>query len=308
MKSITVATITCLVASASAFTAPLYATRAISKPAVAKKSPFAKKAPLKKVVSKVAPKKTAAPKKKLFGKKAPVAAPKTVAPKKKLFGGTKVVAKSAPKKAAPKKFVKPAKAAPKKFVKPAKAAPKKFVKPAKAAPKKFVKKAVVSKKAAPKKFVKKQVAKKTGPKQSGGYISFADAASKIKFVGYDGGGNKPVPAGFAVPDFSVPSLQKTRDPSFYAAAAKRRKDIFSSSKTDFAYDDGLTAIERKQKGSLDKFLAGSAKNVNDKTLMRNDVVADTLIFGLSPDRFQLLFIAVFGVFTLVGALSGNLNL
>jgi len=297
MKSITVATITCLVASASAFTAPLYATRAISKPAVAKKSPFAKKAPLKKVVSKVAPKKTAAPKKKLFGKKAPVAAPKTVAPKKKLFGGTKVVAKSAPKKAAPKKFVKPAKAA-----------PKKFVKPAKAAPKKFVKKAVVSKKAAPKKFVKKQVAKKTGPKQSGGYISFADAASKIKFVGYDGGGNKPVPAGFAVPDFSVPSLQKTRDPSFYAAAAKRRKDIFSSSKTDFAYDDGLTAIERKQKGSLDKFLAGSAKNVNDKTLMRNDVVADTLIFGLSPDRFQLLFIAVFGVFTLVGALSGNLNL
>merc|ERR1712238_110490 len=266
---------TCLVASASAFTAPLYATRAISKPAVAKKSPFAKKAPLKKVVSKVAPKKTAAPKKKLFGKKAPVAAPKTVAPKKKLFGGTKVVAKSAPKKAAPKKFVK---------------------------------KAVVSKKAAPKKFVKKQVAKKTGPKQSGGYISFADAASKIKFVGYDGGGNKPVPAGFAVPDFSVPSLQKTRDPSFYAAAAKRRKDIFSSSKTDFAYDDGLTAIERKQKGSLDKFLAGSAKNVNDKTLMRNDVVADTLIFGLSPDRFQLLFIAVFGVFTLVGALSGTLNL
>merc|ERR1712238_279209 len=255
-------------------------------PAVAKKSPFAKKAPLKKVVSKVAPKKTAAPKKKLFGKKAPVAAPKTVAPKKKLFGGTKVVAKSAPKKAAPKKFVKPAKAA----------------------PKKFVKKAVVSKKAAPKKFVKKQVAKKTGPKQSGGYISFADAASKIKFVGYDGGGNKPVPAGFAVPDFSVPSLQKTRDPSFYAAAAKRRKDIFSSSKTDFAYDDGLTAIERKQKGSLDKFLAGSAKNVNDKTLMRNDVVADTLIFGLSPDRFQLLFIAVFGVFTLVGALSGTLNL
>merc|ERR1712238_524284 len=194
---------TCLVASASAFTAPLYATRAISKPAVAKKSPFAKKAPLKKVVSKVAPKKTAAPKKKLFGKKAPVAAPKTVAPKQKLFGGTKVVAKSAPKKAAPKKFVKPAKAA-----------PKKFVKPAKAAPKKFVKKAVVSKKAAPKKFVKKQVAKKTGPKESGGYISFADAASKIKFVGYDGGGNKPVPAGFAVPDFSVPSLQKTRDPSF----------------------------------------------------------------------------------------------
>merc|ERR1712238_244882 len=277
---------TCLVASASAFTAPLYATRAISKPAVAKKSPFAKKAPLKKVVSKVAPKKTAAPKKKLFGKKAPVAAPKTVAPKKKLFGGTKVVAKSAPKKAAPKKFVKPAKAA----------------------PKKFVKKAVVSKKAAPKKFVKKQVAKKTGPKQSGGYISFADAASKIKFVGYDGGGNKPVPAGFAVPDFSVPSLQKTRDPSFYAAAAKRRKDIFSSSTTDFAYDDGLTAIEHKQKGSLDKFLAGSAKNVNDKTLMRNDVVADTLIFGLSPDRFQLLFIAVFGVFTLVGALSGTLNL
>merc|ERR1712238_296972 len=277
---------TCLVASASAFTAPLYATRAISKPAVAKKSPFAKKAPLKKVVSKVAPKKTAAPKKKLFGKKAPVAAPKTVAPKKKLFGGTKVVAKSAPKKAAPKKFVKPAKAA----------------------PKKFVKKAVVSKKAAPKKFVKKQVAKKTGPKQSGDYISFADAASKIKFVGYDGGGNKPVPAGFAVPDFSVPSLQKTHDPSFYAAAAKRRKDIFSSSKTDFAYDDGLTAIERKQKGSLDKFLAGSAKNVNDKSKMRNDVVADTLIFGLSPDRFQLLFIAVFGVFSLVGALSGNLNL
>ena len=153
-----------------------------------------------------------------------------------------------------------------------------------------------------------QVAKKTGPKQSGGYISFADAASKIKFVGYDGGGNKPVPAGFAVPDFSVPSLQKTRDPSFYAAAAKRRKDIFSSSTTDFAYDDGLTAIERKQKGSLDKFLAGSAKNVNDKSKMRNDVVADTLIFGLSPDRFQLLFIAVFGVFTLVGALSGNLNL
>ena len=61
---------------------------------------------MKKVVSKVAPKKNGGSEKNLFGKKTPVAAPKTVAPKKKLISGTKVVAKSALKKVAPKSLLR----------------------------------------------------------------------------------------------------------------------------------------------------------------------------------------------------------
>jgi hypothetical protein len=55
-------------------------------------------------------------------------------------------------------------------------------------------------------------------------------------------------------------------------------------------------------------LTGSAKSQADVSTIRDDLEGDSLIFGLDPDRFQLLFITVFGLFTLVGCLSGNLNL
>jgi len=55
------------------------------------------------------------------------------------------------------------------------------------------------------------------------------------------------------------------------------------------------------------FLTGSAKSQSDASTLREDIEVDDF-FGLGPDRFQLLFITVFGVFGLVGCLSGNLNL
>jgi hypothetical protein len=57
-------------------------------------------------------------------------------------------------------------------------------------------------------------------------------------------------------------------------------------------------------------LSGTARSNTqaDKSAIRGDIQTDNLIFGLDTDRFQLLFLAVFGLFTLVGSLSGNLNL
>lgn len=127
--------------------------------------------------------------------------------------------------------------------------------------------------------------------------------SNIKFK-ISGGGNRAPPAPLSVPDFSDPKLQIERDPAFYAAAAATR---LTKSKTEFVYEDGLTDIERKQRVTIPTFLTGSAKSQKDTTAIRDDIVAQDY-FGLSADRFQLLFIAVFGIFTLVGALSGNLRL
>lgn len=146
-------------------------------------------------------------------------------------------------------------------------------------------------------------ATKAAPPESKGYPSFRSSAENFKISGISGGGNKASTWTLTPPDFSDPKLQIERDPAFYAAAAKTRL----AKKTEFAYDDGLTDLERKQRAALPIFLTGSAKSQKDESAIA-DVEGDDLIFGLDPDRFQLLFIAIFGVFTLVGSLSGRLNL
>jgi hypothetical protein len=141
------------------------------------------------------------------------------------------------------------------------------------------------------------------PPASKGYPSFADAAQNFKLPKISGGGNKASTWTLTPPDFSDPKLQIERDPEFYAAAAKQRL----AKKTEFVYDDGLTVIEQKQRAIAPAFLTGSAKSQIDPSAI-DDVEGDALLFGLDSDRFQLLFIAVFGLFTLVGSLSGRLNL
>ena len=143
------------------------------------------------------------------------------------------------------------------------------------------------------------------PPASKGYPSIADSAGKIKF-NVAGGGNKAPPSGYKVPNFADARLQIDRDPAFYAEAAKTRTTAFSRT-NDYVYEDGLTVIERQQRASIPAFLSGSARSQIDKSSIRDDLEVDTLIFGLDTDRFQLLFLAVFGLFTLVGSLSGNLN-
>jgi len=226
----------------------------------------------------IAPKK-AAPVKKVVAKKAPA---------------TKVIPKKAVKKVVPKK-------APAKKVVPKKAAATKVI------PKKAPAKKVVPKKAAATKVIPKKVASTQSrtPPASRGYPSFAEQASKVKFPVK--GPNKKPPVIFTVPDFSDPRLQIVRDPEFYAQAAKKRVSAFTGPK-EFAFDDGLTTLERTQRVNLPIFLTGSAKSQADLSTIRSDIPTDNLIFGLDPDRFQLLFISIFGLFTLVGCLSGQLQL
>jgi len=108
--------------------------------------------------------------------------------------------------------------------------------------------------------------------------------------------------GFKVPDFSDPKLQIERDPAFYAAAAAERAAKLNAP-GGYVIDDGLTELERKQKtGGLATFLTGSAKSQADPSTIVGEIEAQPF-FGLSPDRFQLLFISVFGLFTLVGCLA-----
>ena len=146
----------------------------------------------------------------------------------------------------------------------------------------------------------------TAPPASQGYPSISDSAGKFKISGISGGGNKAPPKWWTVPDFSDPALQIERDPAFYAEAAKARKN---KSNVEFAYDDGLTDLERKQRGTvMSTFLTGSAKSQIDKSSIRDDIVVDEFAFGLDADRFQLLFITIFGLFTLVGCLSGTISL
>jgi hypothetical protein len=133
-----------------------------------------------------------------------------------------------------------------------------------------------------------------------------DAAQDVKFAGISGGGNKAPPTYFTVPDLSNPALQITRDPAFYAAAAQQR--ILKKKGSDYFYDDGLTDLERKQRTIAPSFLTGSAKSQADSSSIIGDQNIDPdSYFGLGADRFQLLFITVFGLFTLVGSLSGALN-
>lgn len=284
MKFSTALVLACVMASATAFAPPM-ATRAVT----AKKAPKAK--PVAKSATKAVPAKKAAPKiNNPFAKKA--AAPKAEA--------TKTVAGAKPKKVFVKKvFPKKAAPAPKKVAAKAKPAPKKVV-AKKVAPKK-----VFLKKAAPKKAAPKKVAKpvaRAAPSASTGYPMWSGAKA-ISFGGkISGGGNKGPVNNFAPPDFSNPKLQITRDPAFYAAAALTRTAKVAGS--EFVFDDGLTVIERTQRKSIPTFLTGQAKERADaKDNLRDDVTAENFLFGLSADRFQLLFIAVFGLFTLVGTLA-----
>jgi len=279
------------------------ATRAIgkTKPIVKKAAP---KAAPKKTATKVVAK--AAPMANPFAKLSlPKAAPKAN-PKANPKAAPKAVAKKAAPKVAPKAVAK--KAAPK-------AAPKKVV-AKKVAP---VVKKVVAKKAAP--VAKKAAAKKaptiklsvpkipsgrgkTPPPASKSYPSFQKEASGIKFGGIAGTGLFPAAnGGFKQPDFSDPKLQKVRDPAFYAAAAASRAAKLAST-DEFIRDDGLTDLERRQRKTQANFLTGSAKSQKDDSAIIGDIDAPAF-GGLSADRFQLLFISIFGLFTLVGSLANS---
>ena len=105
--------------------------------------------------------------------------------------------------------------------------------------------------------------------------------------------------------FLHPTINTAPPPSFdYKAAAKNR----ITKAKEFVFDDGLTELERKQRATLPAFLTGSAKSNADKSSIRADIKEEEFAFGLSGDRFQLLFISFFGLFTLVGCLSGSVSL
>jgi len=285
---------TLLLVSANAFNSPLYATRAVGKapatkavaaPAPKKKFSFGKKAAPKAVAepSSAAPKKKSAPKKK--DQEAP-------APKKKFSFGKKAVAEK-PSSTAPKK-----KSAPKKKVAVKKVAVKKV------APKK---KAVVVKKApikAKKSFQMKDASASKAPPASKGYPSFAAKAQNFKL------GKGRISGGAAgkeiTPVFIHPTVNNEPAPSFdYKEAAKARK---TPQTQDYVYDDGLTVIERKQLKTIPAFLTGSARSRVEAEAPRDDIEEQLYPFGLSGDRFQLLFITLFSLFTLVGSLSGAVQL
>lgn len=174
---------------------------------------------------------------------------------------------------------------------------------AKKVAKKAVKKAPVKKAPVKKAPVKKAAAKApSSPPASKGYPTFP-GASQFKIKGISGGGNKAPVNKILPPDLSDPALQIERDPAFYAAAAKTR---LTKAKTEFLYEDGLTVIERKQRKTLPGFLTGSAKSQADPSAIVGEIEGVDY-FGLSADRFQLLFITVFGLFFLVGYLSGTIT-
>jgi len=260
-----------LLVSATAFTAPHFATRAVGKAPATKA--VAKKAPAKKGgLPKLAAKKGGLPK--LAAKTAPV---------------KKVAAKKAPvKKVAAKKV-----------------AAKKGGLPKLAAKKAPVKK-VAAKKAAPKKkaFKAKGAAASKPPPASKGYPSFAAKAQNFKLGGgkiSGGAAGKTI-----VPVFVHPTVNTTPPPSFnYKEAAKSRK---TPQQQDYVFDDGLTVIERKQAKTIPAFLTGSARSRVEAEAPRDDIEDSLYPFGLSGDRFQLLFITLFSLFTLVGSLSGTVSL
>jgi len=175
----------------------------------------------------------------------------------------------------------------------------------KVATKKVVAKKPVRKVATKKVVAKKAPAAKKAPPASKGYPTFG-AASKVAFNIKTSG--KAPPRGYQQPNYADPRLQIERDPAVWAAAAKTRQAPLSGNAIEYVYEDGLTELERKQRTTLPAFLTGSAKSQIDETSIRDDVTADNLLFGLDPDRFQLLFITVFGLFTLIGCLSGTVQL
>jgi len=182
----------------------------------------------------------------------------------------------------------------------------------------FATRAVGAKKAAPKKAAPKKAApKKVGgvfgkkkaapapapaaPPASQGYPSFAEAAQKFSLGSISGGGNKAIE-----PVFVHPTINTAPVPEYdYVELGKTR---LTKKIGEFVYEDGLTDLERKQRATIPAFLTGSAKSNADKSTVRDDIEVSDYPFGLDADRFQLLFITVFGLFTLVGCLSGSISL
>jgi len=179
------------------------------------------------------------------------------------------------------------------------------------AKKKAPAKKVAVKKAAPKKAAKpnpllnlKGATANKPPPESKGYPSFAEKAQNFKL------GKGKISGGAAgktiVPVFVHPTINTAPAPDFdYKEAAKARK---TPQTQEFVYDDGLTVIERKQKKSIPAFLSGSARSKVAAEAPRDDIEVTEYPFGLDADRFQLLFISLFSLFTLVGCLSGSVQL
>jgi len=165
-------------------------------------------------------------------------------------------------------------------------------------------KKVAVKKAAPKKAAPKLNVQNRPPPASKGYPSIAAKAQDFRL----GKGN--ISGGAAgkniQPVFVHPTLNTDPIPSFdYKELAKTRK---TPQTQEFVYDDGLTVLERKQKKTIPAFLTGSARSKVEAEAARTDVELSEYPFGLSADRFQLLFITIFSLFTLVGCLSGSVQL
>jgi len=162
-----------------------------------------------------------------------------------------------------------------------------------------------AKKAPAKKFSLKKAApaKKKAPPSSGGYITFTDRTENFKFGRKISGGG----AGKTIePVFVHPTVNTEPPPSFdYKEAAKARK---TPQMQETIFDDGLTVLERKQSKTIPAFLTGSARSRVEAEAPRDDIELSTYPFGLDGDRFQLLFITVFSLFTLVGCLSGTVSL
>jgi len=141
------------------------------------------------------------------------------------------------------------------------------------------------------------------PPESKGYPSFADQVQSFRLGRISGGGNKSIN-----PVFIHPTVNDAAAPSFdYKQLGKQR---LAKIKNDFVYDDGLTELERRQRTTIPAFLTGGAKTFKnvDKTAITNDLQISDYPFGLNGDQFQLLFISIFGLFTLVGCLSGSIKL
>lgn len=142
------------------------------------------------------------------------------------------------------------------------------------------------------------------PPASKGYPSFAAKTQNFKLGGgkiSGGAAGKTI-----VPVFVHPTVNNEPVPAFdYKEAAKARK---TPQTQEFVYDDGLTVIERKQKKTIPAFLTGSARSRVEAEAVRTDIEVTEYPFGLSADRFQLLFISLFSLFTLVGCLSGTVSL
>jgi hypothetical protein len=70
-------------------------------------------------------------------------------------------------------------------------------------------------------------------------------------------------------------------------------------KVTYVYDDGLTVLERKQRGTpLSTFLTGSAKSQVDKTAIRGDIkVGDEYFF--SPYDTSVIFVFSFVLLSLI---------